>query len=70
MLHVGMTQVKYDVIGTQKAFKLGEDTLMFSPNASIVDGSVHGHQAIVFLSPYIPTVDRGALHGQTLDDAI
>ena len=24
--YVGMTQVKYDVIGTQKAFKLGEDS--------------------------------------------
>ena len=31
---------------------------------------MHGHQAIGFLSPYIPTVDRGALHGQTLNDAI
>ena len=25
-LYVGMAQVKYDVIGTQKAFKLGEDS--------------------------------------------
>ena len=44
--------------------------LIFSPNVSRVDGGVHGHQAIVFLSPSIPTVDRGAVHGQTLNDAI
>ena len=25
--------------------------LIFLPNVSIVDGGVHGHQAIVFLSP-------------------
>ena len=29
---------------------------------------MHGHQGIVFLSPYIPTVDCGALHGQTPND--
>ena len=39
--------------------------LIFSPNLSTVDGGVYGHQAIVFLSPLIPTVDRVALHGQT-----
>ena len=43
--------------------------LIFSPNLSTVDGGVHGQKAIVFLSPLIPTVDRGALHGQTLNDA-
>ena len=40
------------------------------PNVSTVDGGVHGHQAFVCPSPYIPMVDRGALHGQTLNDAI
>ena len=44
--------------------------LIFSPNVSTVDGGVHGRQAIIFLSPYIPTVDRAALPRQTLNDAI
>ena len=44
--------------------------LIFSPNLSTVDGGVHGHQSIVFLSPYIPMVDRGALPRLTLNDAI
>ena len=44
--------------------------LIFSPNVSAIDGGVHGHRAIVFLLPYIPTVDRGALPRQTLNDAI
>ena len=41
--------------------------LISSPNVSTVDGGVHGHRAF---SPYIPTVDRGALPRLTLNDAI
>ena len=44
--------------------------LISSPNVSTVDGGVHGHRAFVFLSPYIPMVDRGALPRLTLNDAI
>ena len=44
--------------------------LISSPNVSKVDGGVHGHRAFVFLSPYIPMVDRGALPRLTLNDAI
>ena len=40
--------------------------LISSPNVSTVDGGVHGHRAFVFLSPYIPMVDRGALPRLTL----
>ena len=44
--------------------------LISSPNVSTVDGGVHGHRAFVFLLPYIPMVDRGALPRLTLNDAI
>ena len=43
--------------------------LIFAPNVSTVNGSVHRHRAIVYLSPYIPMVDRGALPRQALSDA-
>ena len=42
----------------------------FSPNVSTVNGGVHGHGAIVFPSPYIPKVERGALPRQALSDAM
>ena len=42
---------------------------MFSPNLSTVNGGVYAHQAIIFLSAHIPTVDRGALPQQTLNGA-
>ena len=41
-------------------------SVISSPNVSTVDGGVHGHRAFVFLSPYIPMVDRGALPRLTL----
>ena len=44
--------------------------LISSPNVSTVDGGVHGYRAFVFLSLYIPMVDRGALPRLTLNDAI
>ena len=44
--------------------------LISSPNVSTVDGGAHGHRAFVFLSPYIPMADRGALPRLTLNDAI
>ena len=39
------------------------EELILSPSIFTINGGVHGLQAIVFLSPYIPTVDGGTLHG-------
>ena len=44
--------------------------LIFLPNVCTVNRGVHGHRPIVFLSPYIPMIDRGALPRLTLNDAI
>ena len=41
----------------------GVEELILSPSVSTVNGGVHGYQAIVFLPPYIPTVDHGPLQG-------